>query len=265
MNDRIRKQFEISNPFIFKHISNLKSVEEFEDTGPCVIMASPGMLQSGLSQELFEMWCSDPRNGVIIPGYCVEGTLAKKILSEPSEITLSNGSTVPLKMTVRSISFSAHSDRAQTEEFVASIRPPYVVLVHGDPANMTRLRQALLAKFDFLKVEMPKNCQTIELMFHGEKTARVIGDLAFEEPRHGQKVKGILLEKNFEHILVSDKDLKTYSDISCAGILQRIVIPIPTNQKWKEILSEKFKCEIHETENFLNIIVCIHMNLEFII
>lgn len=45
MNARIRKQFAISNPFVFKHISNLKNVEQFEDSGPCVMMASPGMLQ----------------------------------------------------------------------------------------------------------------------------------------------------------------------------------------------------------------------------
>lgn len=45
MNEKIRQQFAISNPFIFKHISNLKSMEHFEDSGPCVVMASPGMLQ----------------------------------------------------------------------------------------------------------------------------------------------------------------------------------------------------------------------------
>lgn len=31
-------------------------------------MASPGMMQSGLSRELFEAWCTDPKNGVIIAG-----------------------------------------------------------------------------------------------------------------------------------------------------------------------------------------------------
>jgi Cft2 family RNA processing exonuclease len=34
-------------------------------------------LQSGLSRELFEMWCPNPRNGCVIAGYSVEGTLAK--------------------------------------------------------------------------------------------------------------------------------------------------------------------------------------------
>lgn len=40
-----RKQFAVSNPFVFKHISNLKGMQHFDDSGPCVVMASPGMLQ----------------------------------------------------------------------------------------------------------------------------------------------------------------------------------------------------------------------------
>ncbi|KAF1741097.1 hypothetical protein MXB_5204, partial [Myxobolus squamalis] len=62
-----------------------QGMDEFNDDGPCVIIASPGMLQvishvlkqNGFSRDLFERWCSDPKNGVIIAGYSVEGTLAK--------------------------------------------------------------------------------------------------------------------------------------------------------------------------------------------
>jgi cleavage and polyadenylation specificity factor subunit 3 len=45
MNDHIKQQAKISNPFKFKHISNLKSMQHFDDVGPCVMFASPGMLQ----------------------------------------------------------------------------------------------------------------------------------------------------------------------------------------------------------------------------
>ncbi len=45
-----------------------QGIDQFEDVGPCVIMASPGMMQSGLSRELFEAWCTDPKNGCIIAG-----------------------------------------------------------------------------------------------------------------------------------------------------------------------------------------------------
>ena len=58
-----------------------QSMDHFDDIGPSVVMASPGMMQSGLSRELFESWCTDKRNGVIIAGYCVEGTLAKVLVT----------------------------------------------------------------------------------------------------------------------------------------------------------------------------------------
>ena len=70
----------------------------------------PGMMQSGLSRELFENWCTDAKNGCIVAGYCVEGTLAKMILSEPEEITAMSGQKLPLKMQVNYISFSAQTD-----------------------------------------------------------------------------------------------------------------------------------------------------------
>jgi hypothetical protein len=37
-----------------------------------VVLASPGMLQNSTSRELFEQWCTDSRNGVIIAGYSVQ-------------------------------------------------------------------------------------------------------------------------------------------------------------------------------------------------
>lgn len=36
--------------------------------GPCVVLASPGMLQSGFSRQLFDRWAEDPRNGVVLAG-----------------------------------------------------------------------------------------------------------------------------------------------------------------------------------------------------
>ena len=100
MNERIRNQFANSNPFDFKHISPLKSIENFKDVGPSVVMASPSGLQSGLSRQLFEMWCSEKKNARVIPGYVVEGTLAKTIINEPKEVTLMNGLTAPLNIYV---------------------------------------------------------------------------------------------------------------------------------------------------------------------
>ena len=93
-------------------------MDDFDDLGPSVVFASPGMLQNGLSRELFELWCVNKKNGtcvcmcvcvcmcmcvcvgVIIPGYSVEGTLAKEICNEPDEIISMAGQSMPLSMSV---------------------------------------------------------------------------------------------------------------------------------------------------------------------
>lgn len=46
-------------------------------------------------------------------------------------------------MTVDANSFSAHADFPQTSEFVETLAPPHVVLVHGEAGEMARLKKAL--------------------------------------------------------------------------------------------------------------------------
>jgi len=226
MNDKIRRQIAINNPFVFRHISNLKGIDHFEDIGPCVVMASPGMMQSGLSRELFESWCTDSKNGVIIAGYCVEGTLAKTILSEPEEITTMTGQKLPLKMSVDYISFSAHTDYQQTSEFVRILKPPHVVLVHGEQNEMSRLKAALQREYEDdpntkMELHNPRNTVAVELYFRGEKTAKVMGTLAMEKPRPGHKLSGILVKRNFNYHMLGACDLSKYTDMSMSQVIQR--------------------------------------------
>ena len=58
MNASVRRQSQSAQqPFDFKHISYLSRLDDFDELGPCVVMASPGFMQSGLSRRLFEHWC----------------------------------------------------------------------------------------------------------------------------------------------------------------------------------------------------------------
>lgn len=186
--DYVKNKFyeEGINPFKFKHINCVKTIEYLDESKPAVVFASPGMLQSGLSRNLFEKWCENSQNGVIITGYSVEGTLAKYILGEPNEIKLSNGNNVPLKMAIKNVTFSAHSDFAHTQDFIEKIKPQNIVLVHGEGKEMERLRNEL----ERLKVENkgfrefkpkvfnPKNCQKIEFYFKIQRNSYVVGNLS---------------------------------------------------------------------------------------
>ncbi|KAJ2948760.1 hypothetical protein O0L34_g8020 [Tuta absoluta] len=200
----------------------LQGIDHFEDIGPCVIMASPGMMQSGLSRELFECWCTDPKNGVIIAGYCVEGTLAKTILSEPEEITSMSGQKLPLKMSVDYISFSAHTDYQQTSEFINILKPPHVVLVHGEQNEMSRLKAALQREHrGKLAIHTPRNTQLLSLTFRGDKTAKVMGSLAVEPPEPGRQLQGILVKRNFNYHILAPSDLNKYTELTQSEVSQR--------------------------------------------
>ena len=106
MNANIRNRFaKRDNPFIFsyvfrpatfsypltslpsRHISHLGQNRGWEkkvaEGPPCVVLASPGFLQNGPSRELLELIAPDPKNGLIVTGYSVEGTMAR-VSSLPS-------------------------------------------------------------------------------------------------------------------------------------------------------------------------------------
>lgn len=187
------------------------------------------MMQSGLSRELFETWCTDPRNGVIIAGYCVEGTLAKDLMSEPEEVTAINGQRMKRNMSVDYISFSAHVDYEQINEFISILRPPHIVLNHGEQNEMARLKAAIVRDFEDrgisnIQVYNPKNCQPVELHFRGEKMAKVIGSLASGNPEHGKQVSGILLKRGFNYHVMAPSDLQNYTELTTGSITQRQII-----------------------------------------
>jgi len=226
MNDKIRNS--ISNPFHFDYIQDLTSIDNFQDSGPCVVMASPGMLQSGLSRQLFELWSHSKKNGVMIPGYCVEGTLAKTIMnSSIDQYETLDGRKAPLNLSVHYISFSAHSDYSGTSSFIDSLSPPNVILVHGEKSEMQRLQQSLLHRYVSRKIEIltPRNCQTVRLQFREQKTAKAVGRVAAGGAEHLAKISGVLVHKDYQYMLVDPNDLNTFTKLQTSVISQSLRIP----------------------------------------
>jgi cleavage and polyadenylation specificity factor subunit 3 len=137
-----------AGPWDFRFVRSLRNLERFDDVGGCVMLASPGMLQSGMSRMLLERWAPDPRNGVVMTGYNVEGTMARTILQEPESIPsiMSGGgggvgqnmgkktkggednmAMIPRRCTVEEFSFAAHVTGVENVEFVEEMGAPHVV------------------------------------------------------------------------------------------------------------------------------------------
>ncbi|KAG7661352.1 YSH1 [[Candida] subhashii] len=196
MNDNIRLSTtsstsgKRSNPFDFKFVKSIKDLSRFQDMGPSVVIATPGMLQAGVSRQLLEKWAPDPKNLVIMTGYSVEGTMAKDLLKEPHTIQSASNSdmTIPRRIGIEEISFAAHVDFVQNSEFIEKVNPSRIILVHGDSIPMGRLKSALLSKYSSrrgteqeIKVYNPKNCEELKIGFKGMKVAKVLGSLAEEQ------------------------------------------------------------------------------------
>ena len=230
MNESIRNR---PNPFKFQHISYLKSINQFDDSGPSVVLATPGMLQNGLSRDLFEAWCQDSKNGLIIAGYTVEGTLGKEVMNEPDTIKTMTGQTVPRRMEVSTISFAAHVDYEQNRDFVRELAPPYVILVHGEVNEMARFKQEFESEYEAdplynFQVYNPANIEKVELYFRGDKMAKVIGKIATGgTPRRGVKVSGVLIKRSFDYHICAPSELTENFQLETSVLTQRQRIAFP--------------------------------------
>ncbi|CAB9529774.1 Endoribonuclease YSH1 [Seminavis robusta] len=235
MNARIRTQMDVSNPFAFNYIQNLKSIDvnSFDDSGPSVVFASPGMLQSGVSRQLFDRWASDPKNGVLIAGYAVEHTLAKEIMNQPKEVVTMEGRRQPLNCLVDYVSFSAHVDFVQNRSFIQQVDPKHIILVHGQKDEMGRLKSALLLQYKQLPenkrptVIMPPNLARVSLRFARRRSAKVMGTLADREtePKEGEQVRGVVVTHNFQSKIVAPEDLAAYTPLRVGSIFSKLHVP----------------------------------------
>ncbi|GMH61936.1 hypothetical protein TL16_g03370, partial [Triparma laevis f. inornata] len=238
MNVRIRQAMDLGNPFQFKFIQNLKSidVDEFDDRGPGVVFASPGMLQSGVSRKLFDRWCTDPKNGVLIAGYAVENTMAKELMKEPEEVVTLEGKRQPLNCIVEYVSFSAHVDFVQNRDFMMRVKPGRIILVHGQRHEMKRLKQAMDTQYrkevpsaERPRIDMPENTQTVKMPFTQRKDAVVMGRLASGAERRnfkkGDELKGVMFTQNFQTSICDPEDLSTYTELRVGKVSSKLHVP----------------------------------------
>ncbi|XP_055933224.1 integrator complex subunit 11-like [Argiope bruennichi] len=158
-NQKIKQTFVHRNMFDFKHIKPFDRAY-VDNPGPMVVFATPGMLHSGLSVQIFRKWAPNENNMLIMPGYCVAGTVGHKVISGAKKIEFENRQIVEVKMSVQYMSFSAHADAKGIMQLIQHCEPSKVLLVHGEASKMEFLKKKInqeLGKECF----MPANGETV--------------------------------------------------------------------------------------------------------
>ncbi|MBU0536310.1 MAG: beta-CASP ribonuclease aCPSF1, partial [Nanoarchaeota archaeon] len=143
LNSQIRRLIfhKDQNPFlspIFKRVGSVKERKELiEEKGPCVILATSGMLVGGPSVEYLKALGDNSKNTLVFSCYQGEGSLGKRIQNGEREFTFRAGQKteiLSLKMDVHKVDISDHSDRRQLMNFVARCdpKPKKVIVNHGE-------------------------------------------------------------------------------------------------------------------------------------
>lgn len=145
-NQKIRKTFIQRNMFDFKHIKPFDR-SYIDNPGPMVVFATPGMLHAGLSLQIFKKWAPNENNMVIMPGYCVQGTIGHKVLGGAKKVEFENRQVVEVKMAVEYMSFSAHADAKGIMQLIQNCEPKNVLLVHGEAVKMEFLKDKIKETF----------------------------------------------------------------------------------------------------------------------
>ncbi len=139
-NKRIQKVMETdSDPFDFKGLRFIKTVDESKSLNdkpePCVIMSASGMADAGRVKHHIMNNIHDPKNTVLLVGYCEPHSLGGRLMNGAKEVKIF-GEYYPVKMEVGQMrSMSAHGDYDDLCQFLACQDPKQVqtlFLVHGE-------------------------------------------------------------------------------------------------------------------------------------
>jgi integrator complex subunit 11 len=94
-----------SSPFASPHFRVWRTAYAHAP-GPCVLFATPGMLQGGASLQVFKVWAPDKGNLVLLPGYCAAGTVGSMLMAGKKKqdgkvLHLEDGSVVHVRCKVQ--------------------------------------------------------------------------------------------------------------------------------------------------------------------
>ncbi len=139
-----------SEPFGFARLTYIRDVEDSKRLNtsrlPMVIISASGMAEAGRILHHLRNNIEDPKNTVMIVGYCAPHTLGRRIVERRRQVKIF-GEPHRLRAEVEVMnSYSAHADQPELVDFVSHLdadRLRKIFLVHGDPERQVALFEAL--------------------------------------------------------------------------------------------------------------------------
>jgi metallo-beta-lactamase family protein len=157
------------DPFGFKQLRYVRTAEESKQLNdkkePCMIISASGMCEAGRILHHLANNIQDPRNTVMMVGYCAEHTLGKRLIDREEEVNILGGTYMRKAEVVVHNSFSAHADNDDLLKYINRFDKRHlqiIFLVHGEIERSTSLQNGL-KETGFTDIVIPVREQKVDL------------------------------------------------------------------------------------------------------
>ncbi|MFQ5531519.1 MAG: beta-CASP ribonuclease aCPSF1 [Candidatus Nanoarchaeia archaeon] len=172
LSARVRNEiFQDKNPFaseIFSRVGSPHERKKVVEGGPCVVLATSGMLTGGASVEYLKEFAANKQNSVVFVCYQGSGSLGRQIqegLKETKMVVDGKEETVKLNLEVHTVEgMTAHAGRNELMSFFNNIRPKpkRIIVNHGEISKSLDLASSLY-KTTRIETNVPRNLETLRL------------------------------------------------------------------------------------------------------
>jgi len=145
------------NPFDSEYFTNIEHADAREEPlreGPCIIIATSGMLEGGPVLEYFKNIAPIQKNKILFVSYQVNGTMGRRVLDGARQVSIvgKEGKIEVINIncsTEKLDGFSGHSDYNQLMSFVHKLRPKLrrVIVNHGERRKCENLSASIHRMF----------------------------------------------------------------------------------------------------------------------
>jgi predicted metal-dependent RNase len=172
LSSKVRSDvFQDDNPFmseVFARVGSSQERKKVIEGGPCIVLATSGMLVGGASVEYFREFASNEKNAIVFVCYQGVGSLGRQVQEGIRETRMNvdgKEEQIKVNLEVNTITgLTAHSGRNEIMSFFNNMRPKpkRVIINHGEVSKSLDLSSALY-KLNHVETNVPRNLETLRL------------------------------------------------------------------------------------------------------
>jgi len=163
--------FQDKNPFvsdIFVRVASPQERKQVIEGGPCIVIATSGMLVGGASVEYFRYFADNPNNLIILSSYQGPGSLGRKLQDGEKVVSVEGERGMQeIKVNIRVELLSGltpHSGRNELMSFFNNMypKPKRILINHGEVSKSLDLASSLY-KVHRVETTVPRNLEIVRL------------------------------------------------------------------------------------------------------